>query len=125
MNELPKELTPELLGLVLGVHDVKEIDKVPFTDELTYAEDCEDIRVINIDTLTRLMIEYITKQDYELDIATDRCNNHSIEIMEYCMDDNELGCFKCATNSDDTMFETVLKATDWVIREKGLLKEIE
>ena len=114
MNELPKELTNELLSLVLGVHDVKEIDKVPFTDELTYVEDCEDLRVINIDTLTRLMKEFCFSNKCLIKSIKEINNEWKIELENTRELDYEY--FRA-----DSEFEAVLKATDWVIKEKGLI----
>jgi len=69
---------------------------------------------INIDTLTRLMKEFCFSNDLMFDVRYHtNYNPRTISIMTYGKDSRFF--------SSDTEFEAILKATDWVIREKGLI----
>lgn len=125
MKELPEELTPELLSLILSGSEIREI-KVCAINEIVKDEilpnttflnfDFEDDEFIdegsvNIDTLTRLMKECVWNNDYWQSVSTVK---------------NIDGTWKAYGTSLNlhyakTEFEAVLKATHWVAKEKGLL----
>ena len=106
MNTLPKELTPELLGLVTRDY-VQTLEIV--NNEIHYSiSSVMGYKAINIDTLTREMIEYIGGY-YIFNIF----NSSSVMGYVVIIEDE-----KFIANS---IFEAVLKATHWVTKEKGAI----
>ena len=118
MNELPKELTPELLGLVLDDVLVGAITEMkPYAENdivyTTYELPTIKYKILNIDTLTRLIKEWCWKHKYYLESG-------SME-MGYCSVYEHIDTQRFLSKSK-TEFEAVLKATHWVAKEKGLIK---
>lgn len=124
MTKLPKELTPELIQLIMEFYsDVIEIGQDKNSLDLHELDRATGASTgganINLDTLTRLMKEWICK-----DFGDCIGNIDSYTHMEGCLlkveliyDNNkESKMFKL-----NTEFEAVLKATHWVAKEKGLL----
>ena len=116
MKELSKELTPELLSLVLD----REIDSVKivelFPNQIVY-EVYEHATLLNIDTLTRLMKEWCYESKYSVMtyMNVNRTWSANIRNYIYCEDWN------CVENDSNTEFEAVLKATAWTAKERGLV----
>lgn len=131
-TQIPKELTHELLSLVLDTKgyliELIEVEnnelKVCYCTNV-FKEDNEDKlqhfkENINLDTLTRLMKEWCFKQDVIL--------NTSFNLM----DENMCSCssnfykiegdLKNRLHWANTEFEAVLKATHWIMTEKGYIK---
>ena len=122
--ELPKELTVELLGLVLD-EEVKEIRWFkPNKNALQYdVEENQDYTELNIDTLTRLMKEWCFKQELE-NINTNIAKGVSSgRKMYHCKIVKFKGFVKILDKSFEakTEFEAVLKAFEWVAKEKNLI----
>jgi hypothetical protein len=115
-------ISEKLLSLVLG-KDVKAIDTEE-TDfrvkrneiEILY-HDSEDVAheaPLNLDTLTRLCKEWCIKEGYftNVTLGSQRCVIEVIPIHEVDMVFNEW---------DNSEQEAVIKATEWVAKEKGLI----
>ncbi len=127
MTELPEELTPELLGLVLD----EEVQfgllggKIKNNNLSLQLKDTKEVNVykqLNIDTLTRLMKEWCLKEQNNcvasisstlgiLD-STAMCNIYS---SKYALGKETKAFY------GDTEFEAVLKTTAWVAKEKKLI----
>ena len=143
MNNIPKELTPKLLGLVLG-EDVRvgEYNTINiYSESKQYDMRLEIIRnnselkywryynewndsktmcscIINLDTLTRLCKEWVASHSdvIYIDIAEGiRANTCEIKV---CMDENIY--FK---ELDKKLIDIndVVVFTHWVAKEKGLI----
>lgn len=132
MIKLPEDLTPELLGLVLGKKIIVgeyeantdmlgESFSTKFEALLTiiqhkvrytaYTDNVYREEGVNIDTLTRLMKEWIFDQGYEYGTG-------KIEGGRYwCVIDR--GDWQYY--EEESEFEAVLKATHWVSKTKGLI----
>ena len=125
MKQLPKELTPELLGLVLGekvyYKDLAMVKVHIGNNELFYSK--KDYKwtghSINLDTLTRLCKEWCYN-----------CKDDSVSIVIY---HDHLGKYNAQVDftiatelgeqwfSGDTELEAVIEATHWVDKKKGLI----
>ena len=117
MNELPKELTSDLLGLVLDekvikIEPRKAHNNIYYTIE--FDEDELDLDK-SIDTLTRLMKEWCWEQDYWL------ASGRDTETFWFAELENSEKDEWCPRRVEQSEFEAVLKATEWVAKEKGLL----
>lgn len=120
MKELPKELTVELLGLVLGI----KLDTVDITSAyanveigIVYTRQEENYKlkdVINIDTLTRLMKEWCYRK--QIPLLSGKRNSYN----SWCCFIDDIS-YKIDTQYGNTEFEAVLKATHWVATEKDLI----
>ena len=127
--ELPKELTVELLGLVYG-YKITNMDLKPKINDsqrlfFNYLDEdgieCEE--ALNIDTLTRLMKEWCFKQELE-NINTNIAKGVSSgRKMYHCKIVKFKGFVKILDKSFEakTEFEAVLKAFEWVAKEKNLI----
>ena len=117
MNELPKELTPELLGLVLGEELLSSQNLSLLNNDLTYCTKDMCINSINTDTLTRLMKEFCNENNYVIRTEMHYKNSINVAVLKFY----DTGVWVEPFNTMfQTEFEAVLKATDWVIKEKGL-----
>ena len=125
MNELPKELTPELLELVYPDYRDRLCEWMDVEDNvLSTYYNCGSFNEqgrptglgmeINIDTLTRLMKEFILEHKQILG------SYYSTSVRGWCTWIDDLGNKGIA----ETEFKSVLKATSFVAKELGLLKEI-
>ncbi len=108
MKELPKELTAELLNLILD-EKVIHIDGIKENYLWFYCDNEPNINAINIDTLTRLILEYIERQGYIYNIF------NSTSVQGYVM------IIDARKYIGKSIFEAVLKATHWVATEKDLI----
>ena len=125
MKELPKELTSELLGLVLGRNaHILAIEN----NELVLVH-----TVINLDTLTRLMKEWCLeivdsqfndvnsgKSEYKVkrfNRLTEREESNHKYYCELVVDNNGATIFKTAHSE----LEAIIKATHYIATQKGLL----
>ncbi len=137
MNELPKELTPELLGLVLnsniliefgiefkGGKTIGKLDYVLFPSIYFWYNNGNGDRCLDVtlDTLTRLMKEWCITKEFIIsscingsDIFNEGIGFAQLQDFEYEYDCDYL------QYKGQTEFEAVLKATHWVAKEKGLL----
>jgi len=108
----------ELLSLVLEDKDIKEIDNNIKNNELSYLShnySYSEWKYINLDTLGRLCKEWCYDNGYRL-----QC--------EYDYPIQSVIVFERHTNKEtieewagDTELEAIIKATEWVAKEKGLL----
>jgi hypothetical protein len=106
MKELPKELTTELMNLVIGetTKGDFEISNNKLYSMGSYVE--------NLDTLTRLMKEWCFNEGLMFDIRwhTNR-NPKRISAMTYGKGSTFF--------TGNTEFETVLSMTSWLAKDKG------
>jgi hypothetical protein len=120
MNELPKELTPELLGLVLDDNSIENMEICESSNELHYDtyKPTNDLdkrlnigniynKRINLDTLTRLCKEWCLVQDFVL-VPRSRHKLKGYDCDIYTKDDHSIDGFE-----SDTELEAVIKATEW------------
>lgn len=117
MKELPKELTVELLSLVLGEQIIKVQNISHGCLNYTICFDDEQLELDkNIDTLTRLMKEWCSNKTgyYLYTVKT------SYDWWAYVTAPDNVS-LRLTTVTADSEFEAVLKATHWVATEKGLL----
>ena len=114
MKDLPKELTRGLLGLVLNEELTNKI--CFFHENEIQISFADRVDKINLDTLTRLMKEWCWSSGNE--IMSGKIN-HSGTYLATVQDLNPLVPKRPFVNT--TEFEAVLKATEWVAKEKGLL----
>lgn len=122
-TEPPKELTPKLLGILLGqnvrqIVDIRDVKyKTLIVSTVFFKTNYEDCNV-NLHSLTSFMKEFCTKHfTYEL-------------FSGYKIRENQWYCFVYAEGNlrgeiaqgffADSEFEVVLKATDWVMKESGM-----
>lgn len=114
MRGLPKELTGELLSLVLEeeVSQVMGISGIALRFSYKYLGYAE----VNIDTLTRLMKEWMDKQGYTNFSGRER----GVQRLYCCEVETSLSNW-LYFHSEHTEFEAVLKATQWVAKTKGLI----
>ena len=121
MDNLPKELTPELLGLVSGDKESVKIcrelsinnNELHFTS--LKVNGFYDL-VINIDTLTRLMKEWCWKQDYRIEIHFGNDNDYEWFVFHQGRGEEQVTFMDNIKDFTPTEFEAVLKATSWVQR---------
>ena len=128
MNKIPKELTVELLSLVMGckvsknmseqgIVSIRGISNHEDGDSLDFGyqglESCYG-RYVWVDTLTRLMSDFMFDNGFNNYIGK-RKNLGAIE--HYCCVDGMVDC-----TYGENRFEAVLKATHWVAKEKGYIK---
>jgi len=117
MAKLPKELTPELLSLVLN----NEIRVFEHKDNnIEYIEGYEhgyldaDWQSINLDTLGRLCKKWCYEQGILLESGNTYCT--IIDMSETSV--MNLGDERYV---ETTELEAIIKATVWVAKEKGLI----
>lgn len=113
MKDLPKELTPELLSLVLDDKSIKKIDGNIENNDISYFTDdgrCTQWKILNIDTLTMKCLRWCWKQGYSLII---QCKWAGVTLTTSAL--------LLKGHDGGTEFEAVLKATHFVATEKGLL----
>ena len=116
MKTTPSELTPELLSLLLGNKDVNDIVKIDNNELFYYHSLYGNYTSINIDTLTRLMIEYCLKHGYAVIIIAVDTKDWQVQVsIEGEPQPKKWVC----TLSHDDVFEATLKALIWV-RSEGL-----
>ena len=123
MKDLPKELTPELLGLVYDykIVSMELMPKIGHTQRLRFnyldedEQECEE--ALNIDTLTRLMMEFCYDNGVMLKISTSEARMGIVSIADPDGKPNLKDIWL-----EETLFEAVLKALEWVAKKKGLLK---
>ncbi len=116
MNELPKELTPELLSLVLD-EKVVEVNLIQ-NNNLYFKHHIElNWSHQNLDTLTRLMKEWVLSKGYGLEVIIDT-DGYMARVTMLGMVGN--GNIRTAFQRKSE-FEAVLKDTEWVAKEEGLL----
>ena len=121
MNELPKELSNELLGLVLD-EKYTPYNLMIEDNDLEYSVDVHSDSLgeykdksINLDTLTREMKEWCVKQDFYI-------NSWIASGEDNCYAELEDGGFTVWNEYQaPTELETVIQATHYVAKEKGLL----
>lgn len=122
--ESPKELTPTLLGLVFDckvtiIYDINTKTEYKIDNQYICFDANIGYKAINIDTLTRLMKEWCYKQGYKIGVT-----NHSVELYTF-KEWKPFTSLKFRTtddvNKDCDWFPMILKATNWVAKEKGLL----
>jgi len=107
-------ISKELLSLVLS-KEVKEINAInkdeKFEDILWYNDYSDGL---NLDTLGRLCKEWCLKQDYEIN---SRFQHPMIAINLYMYG------YEVKANSfiEKTELEAIMKATEWVAKERDLL----
>lgn len=123
MTVLLKELTAELLKLVLN-EKVIHIDGIKENCLWFYCDDEVNVNAMKIDTLTRLMKEWLTSQNIAY---TSSCYLNAL-IVSLRFYNNEFNCMsKEFSNMKGNVltvsneFEVILQATHWVAKEKGLL----
>jgi len=114
MNDLPKELTPELLELITKDY-VQTLEIVD--NEVHYSvHGVAGYKAINIDTLTRLMKEWCFDKGYSLE------TRFNYPLQQVSMTNNGgLARYSSPAMSILTELEAVLKATHWLAKEKGLI----
>jgi len=124
MTKLPKELTPELLELVLNEEIYESImltNAWGATDNhLTYwVARIEPNNLIehhiNLDTLTRLMKEWMKNEECMLSIY------YHMDTVAITIHINGARVYSSNSITNYTEFKAVLKATSWIAKEKGLL----
>jgi len=127
MKELPKELTPELLGLVLGINDVNNIyEDLAEEGEITYTQYANITRGrrttdLNLDTLTRLCKEWCHKKGYDLFSGREQGFDYYLCLIYNTYGSSWNDTIK--SEKADTELEAVIKATEWVAKEKGIYNE--
>ena len=122
MNELPKELSPQLLGLVLEqeVLTFSQGDVFIFKDLKYIIKDGSSIKpnYVNYDTLTRLMKEWSnTRNPKGFQIYS---GLQSTQLGTALAEVYSGGIRKLSFEATSE-FEVVLKCTHYVMLEKGLL----
>jgi len=118
MTEIPKELTPQLLGLVFGEEVYKIEEDIHAYCEIAYQSQntlLPNYKYENIDTLTRLMKEWCINN---LEFPSIDIHYNQINITIFIRHHSEGLLFNATT---DTEFEAVLKCTHYVMKEKGLI----
>lgn len=113
MRELPKELTAELLSLVIN-KKIKKINNSTIDGNVYYWNEFSKCKSkLNIDTLTRLIIEKIRECNYIFNIFT------STSLQGFGGSIGNGGHSKKLVSG--TMFDMALEAFHWVAKEKGLI----
>lgn len=133
MNKLPKELTPKLLGLVLNenmvvteIYQPQNIEVIACRyTEIGYKYEKTNMFnscSVNKDTLTRLMKEWIISDIHKEFLCSVELHQTAEDILisvtmffDYDKLDNKKQFYA------ETEFEAVLKATEWIAKEKGLV----
>lgn len=111
-------ISKELLSLVLG-YRVSELH-VEDNNICYWKEDNTYDAVLNLDTLGRLCKKWCLKQDI-IDAIDFYIEKESVEF-EICgfFEDKTKG-YSLHTDNCDTELEAIIKATEWVAKEKGFL----
>jgi len=119
MTKIPKELTPELLSLVLK----EEIADRVITDNIQLCGDTMHYMIkdsymaqINIDTLTRLCKEWCLEQDGMINVYY-----HQDTVAVSISLDNGLTKYSSPSMTEYSELEAIIKATHWAATEKGLI----
>ena len=112
-------MNKELLSLVLGVkfetYELK--DNFINVNNLMLHKYGNVYTPLNLDTLGRLYKEWCLKQDYVLTSFVDHCGSG------FCQVSSGVYGMKRQHDIGDTELEAIIKATEWVAKEKGLLSE--
>jgi len=114
-------ITKELLSLILGIPQGAITELKPYTENdivyTTYTLPTIKYKILNLDTLSRKCKEWCLEQGYNtyLMIGTQRhiLELFSIEDMDECV----------YQEWDTTELKAIIKATEWVAKEKGLINE--
>ncbi len=118
------DITPELLGLVLDeeVTHIFGVEHNILTYEINYNDVYNDN--INLDTLTRKMKEWIKPKGYCINIL-DRNNGLLTLTLSYGIDFDYEESFSVKkgihTDNDLIELEAVIKATEFVAKERNLI----
>lgn len=129
MKTIPKELTPELLLLIFGGHSTMHLfDKnrqLSIIGNILYIPKTYGSTEFNIDTLTRLLKEWCFMQGYKVssyqeDMSENRIA-YQVSLNYGYINESQLGSDFDTKLFYDTEFEAVLRATEWVVKEKGLI----
>lgn len=115
--ELPEELTVELLGLVLDREVKESIGLDVFDNNILHYLIDDGYAYTTKDTLARWMKEWCRDSDYYLLSYISQLGG----VCEVLTEFNEKVFDTCKLHCK-TEFEAVLKSTEWVAKEKGLLK---
>lgn len=133
MIKLPKELTPELLSLILHSSLPKrgKVVKIQTNIIMNHAiepsikyalENSEFHPMLNLDTLGRLMKEWCGKtMKCGIDANIGRLKNGKLNYSCSLYLDTT-GCATEYFPSDSSQLEAIIKAAYWVAKEKGLLE---
>ena len=109
-----KTISKKLVTLVLGEDDyrISKMDKerdINISGNTVYIPTTYGSSEINLDTFARLCKEWCLEQDEEL-MSGMRFGSWT------CIDGNDMN-----TETSDTEVEAIIKATEWVAKEKGLI----
>ena len=114
-----KTIRKKLLSLVMGDDVVKIESDVIRNGLVVHFELAKEH--LNLDTLGRLCKEWCWKQGYSLQITW--MLDDGFRYMEIAIWDKEtmLQKYEVPANPKDTELDAIIKATEWVAKEKGLI----